>query len=124
MSLGNSTGFFLSKGKQPCINYMSMVKTQTSDQLFKTCFRLDNTSPVADPGEGPREPAAPSPPTISRSGSGTALGLKNHSKGCSHSFPRNQCLGTGTKWSCVHTLSTQYVIDYIILPFSLCQTPF
>ena len=39
-----------------------------------------------------------------------------------HSFvPGNQCLGTGTKWCCVHTLSTRYVTVYIV---NSTQTPF
>ena len=39
-----------------------------------------------------------------------------------HSFvPGNQCLGTGTKWCCVHTLSTRYVTVYIV---NSSQTPF
>ena len=29
----------------------------------------------------------------------------------------NQCLGTGTKWCCVHTLSTRNVTVYIVTPF-------
>ena len=37
---------------------------------------------------------------------------------CPHFVPRNQCLGTrGTKWCCVHTLSTRYVTVYIGTPF-------
>ena len=39
-----------------------------------------------------------------------------------HSFvPRNQCLGTGTKWCRVHTLSTRYVTVYIV---NSRRTPF
>ena len=39
-----------------------------------------------------------------------------------HSFvPGNQCLGKGTKWCCVHTLSTRYVTVYIV---NSSQTPF
>ena len=30
-------------------------------------------------------------------------------RGCPHLVPGNQCLATGTKWCCVHTLSTRYV---------------
>ena len=44
MPLANSTGFSLPKGKQPWIDYMRMVKTQTGSQLFKSCSCLDDTS--------------------------------------------------------------------------------
>ena len=42
---------------------------------------------------------------------------------CSHLLPENQCLGTGTKWFCVHTLSTQNVDLNIVTP-SPRQMPF
>ena len=35
--------------------------------------------------------------------------------------PGNQCLGTGTKWCCVHTMSTRYVTVYKV---NFSQTPF
>ena len=49
--------------------------------------------------------------------------LRNVERASPHLVPGNQCLGTGTKWWCVHTLSTWYetVHSYSILP---CQTPF
>ena len=34
---------------------------------------------------------------------------------CSHLVPEHQCLGTGTKWCCVHTLGTQDV-DMLAVP--------
>ena len=36
---------------------------------------------------------------------------------CPHSEPWNQCLGPGTKWCCVHTVSTRYATAYIVTPF-------
>ena len=33
--------------------------------------------------------------------------------GCLLFVPGNQCLGTGTKWCCGHTMSTRYVTVYI-----------
>ena len=36
----------------------------------------------------------------------------------------NQCLGTNTKWCCVHTLSIRYVTVYIFTPFLLSGTYF
>ena len=41
--------------------------------------------------------------------------------GCLLFVPRNQCLGTGTKWCCVHTMSTRCVTVYIV---NSIQTPF
>ena len=38
-------------------------------------------------------------------------------RGCPHLVIGNQCLGTGTKWCHVHTLSTRYVTVYIVIPF-------
>ena len=38
-------------------------------------------------------------------------------RGCSHLMLGNQCLGTGTKWCCVHTLSTRYLTVYIVTLF-------
>ena len=38
-------------------------------------------------------------------------------RGCPHLEPGNQCLGTGTKWCCVHTVSTRYATAYIVTPF-------
>ena len=38
-------------------------------------------------------------------------------RGCPHLVLGNQCLGTGTTWCCVHTLSTRYVSVYIVTPF-------
>ena len=35
---------------------------------------------------------------------------------CPHLLPGNQCLGTGTKWFCIHTLSTRYVDVNIVTP--------
>ena len=43
---------------------------------------------------------------------------------CPHLVPCNQCLGSGTKWCCVHNLSTLYATVYIISQLSPCQTPF
>ena len=45
-------------------------------------------------------------------------------RGCPHLVLGNQCLGTGTKWCCVHTLSTRYVSVYISYSISPCQPPF
>ena len=44
-------------------------------------------------------------------------------RSCPHLVPGNQCLGTGTKCCCVHTLSTRWdcVHSYSISP---CHTPF
>ena len=39
--------------------------------------------------------------------------------GCPNVEPGNQCLGTGTKSYCVHTLSTRYVTVYIVTHFAL-----
>ena len=41
--------------------------------------------------------------------------------GCLLFVPGNQCLGTGTKWCCGHTMSTRYVTVYIV---NSSQTPF
>ena len=38
-------------------------------------------------------------------------------RACPHLVLGNQCLGTGTKWYCVHTLSTRYVTVYITYSF-------
>ena len=38
-------------------------------------------------------------------------------RGFPHLMLGNQCLGTSTKWCCVHTLITRYVSVYIVTPF-------
>ena len=38
-------------------------------------------------------------------------------RGCPQLMPGNQCLGTGTKWCCVHSLSTRYVTVYKVTLF-------
>ena len=46
-------------------------------------------------------------------------------RGCPHSVLGNQCMGTGTKWCCVHTSSTRYVtVCKVHKVLSPCQTPF
>ena len=40
---------------------------------------------------------------------------------CPHLVPESHCLGSGTKWCCVHTMSTRYVTVYIV---NSSQTPF
>ena len=37
---------------------------------------------------------------------------------CPHLVPCNQCLGSGTKWCCVHNLSTLYATVFLITQLS------
>ena len=43
---------------------------------------------------------------------------------CPHLVPGNQCLGTGTKWCCVHSLSTRSETVFIVTPFRLVRLHF
>ena len=44
-------------------------------------------------------------------------------RGCPHLVLENQCLGIGTKWFCVHILSTWYVTVYMITVFIRLTAP-
>ena len=45
-------------------------------------------------------------------------------RACPHLVPGNQGLGTGTKWCCVHSLSTRSETVFIVTPFRLVRLHF
>ena len=58
-----------------------------------------------------------SPSVFSNKSVRLIVDLRIVERACPHLVPGNQCLGTGTKWCCLHTLSTRCETVFIFTPF-------
>ena len=58
-----------------------------------------------------------SPSVFSNKSVRLIVDLRIVERACPHLVPGNQCLGTGTKWCSVHSLSTRYETVFIVTPF-------
>ena len=58
-----------------------------------------------------------SPSVFSNKSVRLIVDLRIVERACPHLVSGNQCLGTGTKWCSVHSLSTRYETVFIVTPF-------